>query len=182
MSIKVTKFYYAHLSQPIICSRLISLCVSDTFAINNGLWLASHVSTFINLRHLSLIDIQRSSFESILNSLSPIYSLIMFSVRFSHNYRAAYTFRGVPEGTYYGRIFYLFPSLRVCHLLFLRYIFYTPDSKDIRPVDRTLALRDCSPSSLSHLLEHLPQLEQLSYELNTKWLPEEHPLRDGDNK
>ncbi|CAF3011879.1 unnamed protein product [Rotaria sp. Silwood2] len=117
MSVEVTEFYYRHLSQPNICNRLISLCVSDTLAIDNGLWLASHVSTFINLRHLSLIDIKRSSFEFILNSLSPINSLIMFSIHFLTDYRAAYTFIGVPEGAYYERIFRLFPSLRVCAFL-----------------------------------------------------------------
>ncbi|CAF4058762.1 unnamed protein product, partial [Rotaria sp. Silwood1] len=112
MSIAVTKFYYIHLSQSNISSRLISLCVSDTLTIDNGLWLADHVSTFINLRHLSLIDIKRSSFELILNSLSPINSLIVFSVCFSIDDRAAYTFIGVPEGAYYERIFHVFPSLR----------------------------------------------------------------------
>ncbi|CAF5122198.1 unnamed protein product, partial [Rotaria magnacalcarata] len=84
MNIAVTKFYYTHLSQSNTSSRLTSLCVSDTLAIDNGLWLAEHLLTFINLRHLSLIDIKRSSFELILNSLSiVINSLIMFSVRFS---------------------------------------------------------------------------------------------------
>ena len=70
MSIEVTEFYYRHLSQPNICNHLISLCVSDRLAIDNGLWLSSHVSTFINLRLLSLFDINRSYFELILNSLS----------------------------------------------------------------------------------------------------------------
>jgi hypothetical protein len=106
MSIAVTEFYYRHLSQPNICNRLISLCGSDTLSIGNGLWLSEHLSTFINLRHLSLIDIQRSSFKLILNSLSPIKSLILFSVRFSNLCRAAHTFRGVPEGAYYERIFH----------------------------------------------------------------------------
>jgi hypothetical protein len=49
MSIEITNFYYEHLSQPNICNRVISLCVSDTSAISNGLWLAEHVSTFIYL-------------------------------------------------------------------------------------------------------------------------------------
>ncbi|CAF3065226.1 unnamed protein product, partial [Rotaria sp. Silwood2] len=109
MSISMTDFYYRHLSQSNICHRLISLCVSDTLSINNGLWLSSHLSTFINLRYLSLIDIKRSSFELILNSVSPMNSLIIFSVRFATFYRAAYTFIGVPEGAYYERIFHLFP-------------------------------------------------------------------------
>jgi len=61
MSIAVTEFYYTHLLQSNISSRLISLCVSDALAIDNGLWLAEHVSIFINLPHLSLIDIKRSS-------------------------------------------------------------------------------------------------------------------------
>jgi len=210
MSMEVTHFYYAHLSKPNICDRLISLCVSDTSAIDNGLWLASHVSTFINLRHLSLIDIIRSSFELVLDSMSPINSLIMFSVRFSHDYRAAYTFLGVPEGAYYERIFRLFSSLRVCHLLFSRCMHYTQefyneqlysqefyplDSKLVLPLNRafmpirtkllnlqSLVLRDCSPSFLSYLLEYLPQLEQLSYRRSIPWLPLGHPLRHDDNK
>ncbi|CAF5023467.1 unnamed protein product, partial [Rotaria sp. Silwood1] len=45
---------------------------------------------------------------------------------------------------------------------------------------QSLALR-CSPSFLSYLLEHLPQLEQLSYTLTDPWLPEQHPLRHSDN-
>ncbi|CAF3200297.1 unnamed protein product [Rotaria sp. Silwood2] len=195
MSIAVTEFYYTHLSQSNICNRLISLCVSDTLAINNGLWLASHLSAFINLRHLSLIDIKRSSFELVLDSLSPINSLIMFSVRFSTYCRSAYTFIGVPEGAYYERIFHLFPSLRICQLFFWRYIQSTLDSQFVLPSDRafvpiqtsllnlqSLVLRDCSPSFLSYLFEHLPQLEQLSYARSAPWLPQEHPLRYGDNK
>ncbi|CAF4574508.1 unnamed protein product [Rotaria sp. Silwood2] len=194
MSITVTEFYYTHLSQSNISSRLISLCVSDTLAIDNGLWLAEHLSTFINLHRLSLIDIKRSSFQLILNSLSPINSLIMFSLRFSTEDRAAYTFKGVPEGVYYERIFHLFPSLRVCHLFFWPYIHSTLDSQLVLPPGRTfmfvqisllnlqsLALC-CSPSFLSHLFEHLPQLEQLSYSQTTPWLPEKHPLRYSDHK
>ncbi|CAF3273227.1 unnamed protein product [Rotaria sp. Silwood2] len=193
MSITVTEFYYTHLSQSNISSRLISLCVSDTLAIDNGLWLAEHLSTFINLHRLSLIDIKRSSFQLILNSLSPINSLIMFSLRFSTEDRAAYTFKGVPEGVYYERIFHLFPSLRVCHLFFWPYIHSTLDSQLVLPPGRTfmfvqisllnlqsLALC-CSPSFLSHLFEHLPQLEQLSYSQTTPWLPEKHPLRYSDH-
>jgi hypothetical protein len=195
MSIAVTEFYYTHLSQPHICNRIISLCVSDTLAIDNGLWLASHLPAFINLRHLSLIDIKRSSFELILNSLSPINSLIMFSVHFSTYYRAVYTFIGVPEGAYYERIFHLFPSLRVCQLLFWRCIQSILDSRLVLPLDRafmpiqtsllnlqSLELRNCSPSFLSYLFEHLPQLERLSYLRSDPWLSHEHPLRYGDNK
>ncbi|CAF4481159.1 unnamed protein product, partial [Rotaria sp. Silwood2] len=54
MSIAITEFYYTQLSQLNVCNLLISLCVSDTLAIDNGLWLASY---------LSLIGIKRSSFE-----------------------------------------------------------------------------------------------------------------------
>jgi hypothetical protein len=194
MSITVTKFYYIHLSQSNVSIRLISLCVSDTLAIDNGSWLAEHVSTFINLRHLSLIDIKRPSFELILNSLLPINSLIVFSVCFSTDDRAAYTFIGVPEGAYYERIFHVFPSLRVCHLLFRRYIHSTLDSELVLPPDRTfmpvqiglLNLQSltlyCSPSFLSHLFEHLPQLQQLSYTRTDPWLPIKHPLRHSDYK
>ena len=79
----------------------------------NGLWLAPHLSTFIRLRHLSLIDIKRPAFESILNASSCNTSLIMFAVRFSSEERAVYTYEGVPEGAYYMQIFRLFPSLQV---------------------------------------------------------------------
>ncbi|CAF4472188.1 unnamed protein product [Rotaria sp. Silwood2] len=195
MSIAETEFYYRHLSQPNISNHLISLCVSDTLAIDNGLWLASHISTFINLHHLSLVDIKRSSFELILNSLTPIDSLVMFSIQFSTNYRAAYTFIGVPEGAYYEQIFHLYPSLRVCHLFFWRYTHYTPESQFVLPPNRTfmriqtsllklqsLAL-ECSPSFLSYLFEHLPQLEQLSYTRCDPWLPDNHPLiYDNNNR
>jgi hypothetical protein len=194
MSISVTEFYYRHLSEANNCNRLISLCVSDTLAINNGLWLSSHASTFINLRHLSLMDIKRSSFELILNSLSPINSLIMFSVQFPTASRADYTYIGVPEGAYYERIFYLFPSLRVCHLFFLRYIHHTLDNQFDLPPDRAfmpiqtslLNLKSlelqCSGSFLSYLLQYLPQLEQLNYAQTNSWLPETHPLSHPDDK
>ncbi|CAF3948145.1 unnamed protein product [Rotaria sordida] len=194
MNIVVTEFYYKYLSQSNICNHLISLCVSDTLAIDNGFWLAEHVTTFTNLRHLSLIDIKRSSFELILNSLSPIKSLIMFSVRFSTVCRAVYTFSGVPESAYYERIFHLFPSLRVCHLLFRRYIRSTLDSQFVLPLDRTFMLIQtkllnlqslaicCSPGFLSYLFEYLPQLEQLSYTQTISWLPRKHPLRNNNNK
>jgi hypothetical protein len=200
MSIAVTEFYYIHLSQSNISSRLISLCVSDTLAIDNGLWLAEHVSIFTNLRHLSLIDIKRSSFELILNSLSPINSLITFSVHFTFNLhfliddRATYTFKGVPEGAYYERIFHVFPSLRVCHLLFWPNTHSTLDNELVLPPGKTfmpvqigllnlesLTLH-CSPNFLSHLFEHLPQLEQLNYTRTDSWLPRNHPLRHSDYK
>ncbi|CAF4097305.1 unnamed protein product [Rotaria sordida] len=193
MSIEVTEFYYNHLLQSNICNRLISLCVSDRLAIDNGLWLSSHLSRFINLRHLSLFDIKRSYFELILNSLSPINSLKMFSIHFSTNDRATDTFIGVPEGAYYERIFHLFPLLRVCHLFFHRYILYTVDSQFVLPADRpfmliksslsnlqSLAVR-CSPRYLSYLFDYLPQLEELRYKRTDPWLPETHPQRHDDN-
>ena len=189
MSIAVTEFYYRYLSQGNICSRFLSLCVSDTLAIDNGLWLASHASRFVRLRHLCLIDIKRSSFELILNSLLPINSLNTFSVYFSSGYRAAYTFIGVPEGAYFERIFYLFLSLRVCDLRFDRYIHYTldsqfalPPSETFMPVQsslfnlRSLVLH-CSPSFLSYLIVYLPQLVMLNYRRSDPWLPDAHPLR-----
>jgi hypothetical protein len=195
MSMTVTEVYYKHLSRSNICNRLISLCVSDTLAIDNGLWLASHLSTFINLRHLSLTDIKRSSFELILDAFSPNTPLVIFSVRFSIYYRAAYTFEGVPEGAYHERIFRLFPLLRSCHLCFWRYIYNTLDSQIVLPHGKTfmpiqtrllnlqsLVLRHCSQGFLSHLLEHLPQVEELSFELSTPWLPDNHPLMHSGNK
>jgi len=189
MSIAVTEFYYRYLSQENISNRLRSLCVSDTLAIDNGFWLAEHVSTFLSLRHLCLIDMKRSSFELVLKALSPINSLNTFRVFFSNDYRAAYTFMGVPEGAYFERIFYLFPSLRVCQLSFYRYIHYTldsqfalPPSKTFMPIQSSLFnLRSlilyCSPTFLSHLIVHLPQLEQLNFSRSDPWLPDTHPLR-----
>ena len=187
MSIRTSEFYYRHLSQGKF-KTLISLCVSDEFAFDNGLWLASHLSTFINLHHLCLIDIKRSTFESILNSLTPMYSLKIFSVRLSQSIRARPTFKGVPEGAYYDRIFHLFPLLRVCRLDFNPYIYDTIDKNFVLPSDRPfmpihtslLNLRslsiNCSRNFLSHLLEHLPQLEQLNYRHTDIWLSQEHPL------
>ncbi|CAF3663988.1 unnamed protein product [Rotaria sp. Silwood1] len=90
MSIAVIKFYYIHLLQSNVCKYIISLCVSDTLPIDNGLWLASHL--FLS------------------NT-----SLIMFGGHFSTYYRAAYTFEGVPDGAYCERIFDLFSLLRPCH-------------------------------------------------------------------
>ena len=167
--------------------------MSDTLSIGNGLWFAEHGPMFINLRHLSLIDIIRSSFEILLDSLSPIDSLILFTVRFSDFTRAVGTFVDVPEGVYHERIFRLFPSLRVCHLYFWRNIYETLDSSFVLPVGVTfmpiettcsllnlqsLRLRSCSPQFLVHLFEHLPQLEQFSCKLvrYDGWLPEYHPL------
>jgi hypothetical protein len=193
MSIGLTEFYYRHLSQPNVFNSLISLCVSDKFAFDNGLWLSSHLSTFINLRHLSSIDIKCSTFELILNSLSPMDSLNIFSVHISSSDRAHYTFFGVPEGVYYERIFRLFPSLHVCHLFFNRYIHHTIDSQFVLPYDKPfLPIQtslsnlqslniECSIYFLSHLLEHLPQLEQLKYKHTDLWLPQEHPLRNDNN-
>ncbi|CAF1331932.1 unnamed protein product, partial [Rotaria sordida] len=194
MSITVTEFYYTHLSQSNICHRLISLCISNEFAFDNGLWLASHVSTFNNLRHLSLIDIKRSSFELIINAFSPNTPLIMFAIRFSTYSRAAYTFVGMPEGAYYEQIFHLFPFLRVCDLRFWRCIYDTLDNQIVLPFDevfmpietslfnlQSIVIRECSPAFLLHLLEHLPQLQDLSFGLTTPWLPDKHPLMNGVN-
>jgi hypothetical protein len=196
MNIAVTQFYCTHLSQSNVCNHLISLCVSDTLAIDNGLWLALHLSTFINLRHLSLIDIKRSSFELMLNTSSPNKSFIMFSICYSDElYRAAYTFQGVPEGAYYERIFHLFPLLRVCHFGFRRYMYNTRDGQIALPPNKafmsiqrillnlqTIVLQECSLAFLKHLLEYVPQLQELSFGLCTPWLPEEHPLMHDDNK
>ena len=185
MNIEVTYFYYEYLSQSNICTRLTSLCVSDAFSFGNSLWFAKYGSTFINLRRLSLIDVKRSSFERILNSLSPIDSLVMFSLHFvSADHRAASTFRFVHEGEYYGRIFRLFPSLRVCHLLFGRYdhpiqqspfstfpqIYIVPIQSNLLKL-RSLTLRYCSPEFLPRLFEHLPQVEEFSCHLyNTTYV------------
>ena len=178
MTIEVANFYYKYLSQPNLCTRLTSLCVSDTCSVGNSLWFAKHGSRFINLRYLSLIDVKRSSFEMILDSLSSIDSLIVFSVHFvSADYRAAFTFRFAPEGAYEG-IFHLFPSLRVCRLLFgehnhhgLYSPFVTLFDRSIMPIQcnlfnlQSLTLRYCSPKFLPHLFEHMPQLEQFSCHL-----------------
>ncbi|CAF3292720.1 unnamed protein product [Rotaria sp. Silwood2] len=194
MSIAVTEFYYAHLLQPNVCDRLISLCVSHTLAIDNGLWLASNLSEFINLRHLSLIDIKRSCFELMLNTSTPNTSLVIFNVHYTEYYQAAYTFKGVPEGAYYKRIFRLFPLLRICRLRFRRHIYNTLDTQIVLPLNKTfipietnhlhlqsLVLRECSPAFLSHLLEYYPQLEELSFDLSTPWLPDKHPLLNNYN-
>ncbi|CAF3595229.1 unnamed protein product [Rotaria sordida] len=189
MGIAVTEFYYAHLLQPNIRNRLISLCISHTLAIDNGLWLASNISAFINLRHLSLIDIKRSCFELMLNTSASNTSLVIFNVHYTEYYRAAYTFKDVPEGAYYKRIFRLFPLLRVCHLRFWRYIYDTLDSQIVLPLNKpfipietnhsnlqSFVLRECSPAFLSHLLQYYPQLEELTFDLSTPWLPNKHPL------
>lgn len=190
MNIEVTNFYYEYLSQTSICTRLTSLCVSDTFSINNSLWFAEHGSAFIKLRHLSLIDVKRSLFEMILDSLSPIDSLIMFSVHFvSVDHRIACTFGGVCEGAYHERIFRLFPSLRVCDLRFGQYNHHTIQSPfRLRPHEsfvsiqsnllklQSLTIRYCLPIFLSHLFEHIPQVEQFSCHLyNNSWTPQQHP-------
>ena len=197
MNIEVTNFYYEYLSQPTICTRLTSLCVSDTVSIGNGLWFAKHGSTFINLHHLCLIDINRSSFEMILNSLSPIDSLIMFSVHFvSTDRRAVWSFVDVPEDAYHERIFRLFPSLRVCRLLFgqrerptIHTLLLTTPNRSVVPIQsnlsnlRSLTLRYCLAEFLPHLFEHLPQLEQLNCHLysSSLWGFEQHsPEHDYD--
>ena len=73
--------------------RVLLHYVSDAFSIRNSLWFAEQGSELINLRHLSLIDVERSSFEMILDSLSPIDFLIMFSVHFvSADHPAVCTF------------------------------------------------------------------------------------------
>ena len=192
LNIEVTHFYYKYLSQTNISTRVTSLCVSDTFSIDNGLWFAQHGSIFINLRHLSLIDIKRSTFEMILNSLLRIDSLIMFSVHFVlTDDRAALTFAAVPEGAYHERIFRLFPSLHVCHLLFGRYKRYSRCDLFVPSVNesfmliksnllklQSLTLRYCLPRFLSHLFEHLPQLEQFTCHLyDTSWIPQQHPVK-----
>ncbi|CAF1620916.1 unnamed protein product [Rotaria sp. Silwood1] len=195
MSIAVTEFYKIHLLQQNIYSRLISLCVSHTLTIDDGLWLALDLSAFINLRHLSLIDIKRSCFELMLNTSSPNTSLVMFSIRYSEFYQAAYTYKGVPEGAYYDRIFCLFPLLRVCHLRFWRYVYDSQVSQIVLPLNKTfipietnllnlqsLVLRECSPAFLLHLLGHHPQLQELSFDLCTPWLPDKHPLINDYNK
>jgi hypothetical protein len=196
MSIAVTEFYYTYLPQLNVCNRLISLCVSDTLAIDNGLWLAKHLSSFINLRHLSLIDIKRSSFELMLNTTSPIISLIVFTLsNSSFDYRALNTFDGVPEGAYYERIFHLFPSLHVCDLHFCRYIDKTLDKQIVLPLNSTfmpietnllnlksITIVQCSMNFLKHLLEHLPQLHELNFHPSAPWLPDNHPLMNADNK
>ena len=109
MNIEVTNnFYYEYLSQINLSTRLTSLCVSDTSSIGNSLWFAEHGSTFLNLRHLSLIDVRRSSLEIILDSLSPIHSLSIFSVHFvSADHRVACTFADVPQGAYHEVVYFL---------------------------------------------------------------------------
>jgi hypothetical protein len=197
MNIEVANLYYQYLSQTNISTRLTSLCVSDALSIGNSLWFAQHGSTFINLRHLSLIDVKRSSFEMILDSLSPIHSLIMFSIHFvSADHRVACTFGGVPEGAYHERIFRLFPSLRVCHLLFGRHDHHTIQSPFLLQCLQSfvsiqsnllnlqsLTLRYCLPNFLLHLFEHLPQLQQFSCHLsNISWPPRQHPLEHDHKK
>lgn len=193
MSIALTEFYYQHLSQTNVCRSLVSLCVSDKFSFDNGLWLVSHLSTFTHLRHLSLMAIKRSTWELILDSLSPMNSVNVFRVQVSGYDHVHDTFFGVPEGVYYERIFRLFPSLHTCYLLLTQYMqdsinnqFVLPSNKPFLPVQTSLPkLKSlqiiCSIYFLSHLLEHLPQLEQLNYKHTDLWLPKEHPLRNENN-
>lgn len=197
ITIEVANFYYKYVSQLNLGTRLTSLCVSDTCSVGNSLWFAKDGSRFINLRYLSLIDVKRSSFEIILDSLSPIDSLIMFSVHFvSADHRAACTFVGVPEGAYHERIFRLFLSLRVCHLLFDRkerhtiqtLLLTTPTRSSVSIQSnlsnlRSLTLRYCTPGYLSHLFEHLPQLEEFSchlYNMSLCTLQQHSPEHDYD--
>ncbi|CAF2933367.1 unnamed protein product [Rotaria sp. Silwood2] len=195
ISIAVTEFYKIDLLQQNRYSRLISLCVSHTLTIDDSLWLALDLSTFTNLRHLSLIDIKRSYFELMLNMCSPNTSLVVFGIRYSEFYQAAYTYKGVPERAYYERIFCLFPLLRVCHLRFWRYVYDSQVSRIVLPVNRTfipietnllnlqsLVLRECSPAFLLHLLGYNPQLQELNFNLCTPWLPDTHPLINDYNK
>ncbi|UJR14510.1 hypothetical protein I4U23_001506 [Adineta vaga] len=171
MSITLTEFYHTCLSQSNIGHRLISLCVSDECAFDNGLWLSKHLSTFINLRHLSLIDIK---------------------LRFTSYYRALYTYIGVPEGAFYEQICRLFPYIRVCHLGFRKYMYKTLDSQIILPTNevfisvethfcnlQSIVIRECSLVFLEHLLKYLPQLQDLSFGLSRLWLPDRCPLKDN---
>ncbi|CAF4428107.1 unnamed protein product [Rotaria sp. Silwood2] len=129
-----------------------------------------------------------------LNTSSPNTSLIIFSIRYSEFYQAAYTFKDVPEDAYYERIFCLFPLLRVCHLRFWWYVYDSRDSQLVLSLNKTfipvetnlfnlqsLVLRECSPAFLLHLFEHHPQLQELSFNLSTPWLPDKHPLMNGYN-
>ncbi|CAF3026416.1 unnamed protein product [Rotaria sp. Silwood2] len=130
-----------------------------------------------------------------LSTASPNISLIMFSIRYSEYYRADYTFEGVPEDAYYERIFHLFPSLRKCYLRFGHDRYNIVDHQIILSLDKafrsiqtsllkleSIVLRHCSLGFLSHLLEHLPQLQDLSFELSTPWLPGQHSLIHDNKK
>ncbi|CAF4487964.1 unnamed protein product [Rotaria socialis] len=106
MSIALTEFYYRYLSQPNIDNRLISLDVSDTLAIDNGLWSAENVSTFINLRHLLVVKWDRGIFEKIFsqvfqNRVTPINRSRTPNLRYlnSNGLRQLYlsTGRGQPD-------------------------------------------------------------------------------------
>ena len=195
MSTAVTKFYDTYFSQTILYNHRLSLCVSDTLAIDNGLRLAEHLPRLVNLRYLFLIDIKRSPFELMLNAFSSNTPLIKFSLHFSDYYRAAYTFEGVPEGAYFERIFQLFPSLRQCHLRFRRWVSETrdgqivlPDNQVFMPIEtrllnlQSIALHECSLAFLKHLLERHPQLEELNFSLAAPWLSDEHLLINVDKK
>jgi hypothetical protein len=189
MSMSLTHFYRSYLTQPNVCNRLVSLCVSDEMSIGNGDWLAKHIHKFTVLRQVSLIDIKRDAFESTLDGLSPSIPLVMFSVDYSIYYRAAKTFEGVPEGTYHERIFRLLPKLRECRLRFFRCInkimdniSRLPSHPPFMPIKtkalhlRTVVLRECSRAFLVHLVRHLPRLRELSVAFDAPWLPDLHPL------
>ena len=133
----------------------------------------------------------------ILDSLSPIDSLVIFSVRYiSADYRSADTFLSIHVGAYYERIFRVFPSLRACHLLFGRQHyrteydpFHSEFAENFPPIQsnllnlRSLTLRNCLPKFLSHLFEHLPQLQQFNcHFFQTFWMSQQHSLEHDYNK
>ena len=133
----------------------------------------------------------------ILDSLSSIDSLIISSVRsVSVDYRAAGTFLSIHEGAYHERIFRLFPSLRVCHLLFGRHNhhtkydpFYSKFAETFLPIQsnllnlQSLTLRYCLLKFVSHLFEHLPQVQQLSYHFfQTFWTSQQRSLEHDYHK
>ena len=125
-----------------------------------------------------------------------LWSCLVFTL-FSVDHRAACTFLGMPEGAYHERIFRLFPSLRVCHLLFdrkgcdtIQSLLFTTPNRSLVPIQsnlsnlRSLTLRYCLPEFLPHLFEHLPQLEQLSCHLYNMSLCslEQHSPEHGYDK
>ncbi|CAF4581261.1 unnamed protein product [Rotaria sp. Silwood2] len=130
-----------------------------------------------------------------LNTSSIKTSLVILSVHYSAYYRAAYTFEGVPEGTYYERIFHLFPLIRICRLGFYRYIWNVLDNKIVLPFSKafisietilfnlqSIAFEHCSLNFLLHILEHHPQLQELSFGPSTPWLPDRHTLMNVHKK
>ena len=98
-------------------------------------------------------------------------------------------------GAYYEKIFSLFPFLRVCRLRFCLYVYDTPDNQIVLSINevfipiktslfhlQSVIMRECSLAFLKHLLEHLPQLQNLRVELTNLWLPDKHPLMNSVNK